>query len=60
LKSSLISVNHPSAATSDIPILFAALFIQIVALQGAPRQADAGGNDKHRKHHRFHDRSLGC
>jgi hypothetical protein len=32
LKSNPISVNHPDAATSDIPILFAALFIQIVAL----------------------------
>jgi GTP cyclohydrolase IA len=33
LKSNPISVNHPDAATSDILILFAALFIQIVALQ---------------------------
>jgi hypothetical protein len=32
LKSNPISVNHPDAATSDILILFAALFIQIVAL----------------------------
>jgi hypothetical protein len=33
LKSNPISVNHPDAATSDILIQFAALFIQIVALQ---------------------------
>jgi hypothetical protein len=32
LKSSPISVNHPHAATSDILILLAAPFIQIVAL----------------------------
>jgi integrase len=37
LKSNPISVNHPDAATSDILILFAALFIQIVALQLALR-----------------------
>ena len=36
MKSNLISVNHPYAATSDILILFAALFIQIVALQTVP------------------------
>jgi len=32
LKSNPISVNHSYAATSEILILFAALFIQIVAL----------------------------
>jgi hypothetical protein len=32
LKSNPISVNHHLAATSGILILFAALFIQIVAL----------------------------
>jgi hypothetical protein len=40
LKSNPISVSHPHAATSDILVLFAALFIRIVAL---PEEADKSG-----------------
>ena len=36
MKPNPISVNHPDAATSDILILVAALFIQIVALYLGP------------------------
>ena len=45
MKSNLISVNHPYAATSDILILFAALFIQIVALYLAPARRDVGHDE---------------
>ena len=37
MKPNPISVNHPYAATSDILILFVALFIQIVAPYSLPR-----------------------